>query len=65
IALPVTLWVFAAAFLLSSFAILFWMQRQVASLKMPRWLTPWYVHASNGFYVDSVFRRLFGRLAST
>jgi NAD(P)H-quinone oxidoreductase subunit 5 len=36
--------------------------------RSPRWgdrLAALYVHASNGFYVDSTLRRLFGSLAST
>lgn len=64
IALQGTMWAIATGFLLFSFAILFWMQRRVSIGTMPSWLAPWHVHASNGFYLESVFRRVFGPLAS-
>ncbi len=47
------------------FGLLFMLQRLLLSSKAPSWLPALYVHASNGFYVDALIRRMVGGLASS
>ena len=49
--------------LLAGFAALFWLHIQVTSAKRPAWLDGFYVHATNGFYIENMVRRLLGRLS--
>ncbi|QDT07375.1 NADH-quinone oxidoreductase subunit L [Rubripirellula lacrimiformis] len=44
---------------------IFALQRSVTSANPPAWLKPAYVHASNGFYVEQIVRRLSRSFAST
>ncbi|MDZ4848056.1 MAG: proton-conducting transporter membrane subunit [Pirellulaceae bacterium] len=48
--------------LLAGFAGLFWLHIQLSSAKRPAWLDGWYIHASNGFYIENNLRRIMGRL---
>ncbi len=47
-----------------AFGMLFVLQATLARDHQPDWLKSLYVHASNGFYVDTVIRRVFGSLTS-
>lgn len=53
---------FMTVAVLIGFASLFVLQKLIASSAQPRWMRPLYVHASNGFYIESGLRRVFGPL---
>jgi NAD(P)H-quinone oxidoreductase subunit 5 len=50
--------------LLAGFASLFLLHSLLAGERQRSWLHRWYVHASNGFYVENTLRRVFGPLSS-
>ena len=58
-------WFAAVAFpsVVFAFGALFFAQWLLASERGREWLAPMYVHASNGFYVDVVLRRIFGSVS--
>ena len=45
-----------------AFAALFVLHIALRKGHAPQWLEPLRIHASNGFYIDAVYRRLFGGL---
>jgi NAD(P)H-quinone oxidoreductase subunit 5 len=57
-------WVVVAVVVVG-FAGLFALHRGLSSTKASRSMQALYVHASNGFYVENVLRRVFGPLSST
>jgi len=57
-------WLIATVVLLG-FASLFVLQAILRTSQPPRWVQTLYVHASNGFYLDAVVRRVFGSLVSS
>lgn len=61
---PMHVWPVAVA-VAFGFVFLFVLHGLVASGRRPEWLNAIYVHASNGFYIDAVWRRIFGSAAST
>jgi len=54
-----------AAIVAVGFGSLFVLQPLLLRKTRPHWLDAMYVHASNGFYIDAVYRRLFGPIASS
>ena len=47
-----------------SFCILFALHLLVVHRLRPHWLHPIRVHATNGFYIDAMYHRIFASLAS-
>jgi NAD(P)H-quinone oxidoreductase subunit 5 len=47
------------------FAGMFALQVQLTGGNPRRWMNAWYVHALNGFYIESTLRRVFGPLRSS
>lgn len=47
------------------FGFLFALQSLLVRRKVPAWLAGFYVHASNGFYLDAIMRRMFGGALSS
>ncbi|MFK8112179.1 MAG: hypothetical protein AB8B91_08240, partial [Rubripirellula sp.] len=45
-----------------AFIALFALHAALRQRKGPAWLEPLRIHASSGFYIDSIYRRLFGGL---
>ncbi len=48
----------------SGFAGLFLLHMQLSSERTSELLNQWYIHASNGFYLEQTWHRAFGRLAN-
>ena len=47
------------AIIFSAFSVMFLLASRVEAVEQPRWLTRFYIHASNGFYFENRIRRLF------
>ncbi len=62
-AMPVG-WVGVTAIIATGFLGLFLLQGQLSQNHHAAWLDRWQIHAANGFYVESVLRRVFGPIAS-
>jgi hypothetical protein len=58
---PVSIGVIAAIVAIG-FGVLFALHGLLHLKTRPQWLDACYVHASNGFYVDATYRRLFSLL---
>jgi NAD(P)H-quinone oxidoreductase subunit 5 len=65
LAIPVAQWVAVATIVVGGFGLLLWVESRSGSAAKSDRLAAWYVHASNGFYLESVLRRVFGPLSST
>ena len=59
-----TLWITGGLIALG-FVSLFILHAQLSRESASRRLHTWYVHASNGFYIENALRRVFGTLSST
>ncbi len=61
---PELLWL-VAALVLAGFGGMFSLHAALASDRGARVLKRWHIHASNGFYVESILRRVFGPLVNS
>ena len=52
-----------AVFVLAAFLAMFALQASLQATRRPQFLDAFYVHASSGFYVENVLRRVFGSLS--
>jgi NAD(P)H-quinone oxidoreductase subunit 5 len=59
------LFVSVAAIVACGFVGMFWLQSQLSAGRRSPALNRWYVHASNGFYIENILRRVFGPLAQS
>jgi len=50
--------------ILLGFAALMWLQIAISYSHRAAWLDGFYVHASNGFYIENNFRRVLGQLST-
>ena len=46
-----------------AFFVLFLLNIALVQRTGPRWLEPLRIHAANGFYMDTIYRRAFGSIA--
>ena len=60
---PSTAW-FVAAFITAAFGGMFLLQSRLASRTTSPLLNRWYIHASNGFYLEKSILRIFAPLAT-
>ncbi len=56
---------FVLAGIAAAFALLFILHAALTRSVRPAWLAPLHVHATNGFYIDSVYHRAFASLAKS
>ncbi len=61
---PEVFW-FVAGLVVASFFGMFVLQAALTSARGIAFLSQWHVHASNGFYLESILRRMFGPLLSS
>ncbi len=61
---PKTFWL-VAGFVATSFLGLLILQAALGSVRGSAFLSKWHIHASNGFYLESTLRRVFGPLLNT
>ncbi|MEO1617819.1 MAG: proton-conducting transporter membrane subunit [Planctomycetota bacterium] len=65
VSMPWVQWAVAAILVVAGFAILLLAETASKGLQSSDRIRTFYVHASNGFYLDSIFRRAFGSLMSS
>jgi len=63
--MPTAQWIVLALVIGFGFTGMLLVERLARSQQTSGRLAAWYVHASNGFYLESTLRRVFGSLAST
>ncbi len=61
---PELVWL-VAAIVIAGFAGMFTLQRTLTNRQPSATLNRWYIHASNGFYVENTLRRIYGSLSRT
>lgn len=65
VTIPVTSYAVVAAIVTVGFGLMYWVERGVQPADLSSRKSRWYIHASNGFYVESFLRRLVGSLANS